>query len=121
MIFEFENYIVTIADDMMVNRVVFNPEMFVRELAITIGEDIDNMRDFDQEYSYNVGNIEINVTENSIELRDLTADEYNHIIIDDEEDLTELPNLLNMVVAQLEFDSPFDMELDNEPETSEDA
>ena len=121
MIFEYEGDRVTIADDMMMYRVVIDHEEFVKELAITINDDVDNMKDLDEGYSYTIGNVEVTVTEQSIELRDLTADAYNHIAIDDEEDLTQLPNLFNMVVAQLEFDSPFDMELDDEPETSEDA
>ena len=121
MIFEFENDKVTIADDMMMHRVVIEHEMFVKELAITINDDVDNMKDLDDAYAYQVGNVEVIVTAESIELKDMTADAYNHITIDDEEDLTQLPNLFNMVVAQLEYDSPFDMELDDEPETSEDA
>lgn len=121
MIFDFDEDRITISDDMMMHRVVIQNEMFIKELAVTINDDVDSMNDLDESYSYTVGNVEVNVTEKSIELTDLTADAYNHITVDDEEDLTQLPNLFNMVVAQLEYSSPFDMEISDEPEISQNA
>lgn len=118
MIFEFEKDKVVIADDMMMHKVIVEHMHFIEELAITIQDDCENMGDMEEDYSYTVGNVEVSVTKESIELKDLTAATYNYVTIDDEEDLTQLPNLFNMVVAQLEYDSPFDMELNNEPEIS---
>lgn len=121
MIFEFENDKIVIADDMLMHRVVIENEMFMKELAVTITDDVDGMADLDEDYTYIIGNVEVTVTKESIELKDYLSDSYNYVTIDDEEDLTQLPNLFNMVVAQLEYSSPFDMEIDDEPEASEDA
>jgi len=119
MIFEFEGDKVVVADDMMIHKVVIEHMQFMEELAITIQDACENMSEIEEDYSYKVGNVEVSVTKESIELKDLTAASYNYVVIDDEEDLTQLPNLFNMVVAQLEYDPPFEMELNNEPETSQ--